>query len=134
MSLALLAPSLAAAREITSGAVGGGGGGTTVCTRVQSLTAKGDYRAGETGASNVSASYTVKPCDKTELLAVETTVREWSSNTFVYDSPSAVLSGSFTVYGRFYGLYTVSVIVTDATTGAVLETKSTTVSVVPKGV
>ena len=131
-----LAPVASFAREIGSGGTGATGGGTTTtCTYVQSLTAKGDYRAGETGLSTVDVSYSVKQCDKAVTLRVMTQVLKWSTGEVLYENPDAVLSGKYTYAARgLYGLYTARITVFDAATGEELEVKSQTVSVVPKGV
>lgn len=128
----LLIPSLSFAKEITSG--GGTGGTTTACNPVSSLTAKGDPRVGETGLANISASYSVKPCDK-NAVTVNVQVYEYLTGNVVYDSTNAPLSDTFSVFGvKVRTTYIVKVTVLDQATGAVVGVRTVGVAAIPKGV
>lgn len=126
--------STAQAKEIGSGGTGGTTG--TVCNPVNSLSYKGDFRAGETGLSSIMVTYDVRPCDKTRPVLVDTSLYLTADPASVaYDDPNAPLSGKFTVFGVLGNTsYIAKVTVTDAATGAVLGSKQIYAAAVSKGV
>lgn len=124
----LLAASMAGpalAKEVDSGSGAGTGATTTTCNPVNSLTYKGDYRAGETGLSSIMVSYDVRPCDKTRPVVIDARLYLSADSTAVaYDDPAAPLSGKFTVYGvKANTSYIAKITVTDVATGAVVGTR-----------
>jgi hypothetical protein len=123
----------ASAKEVTSG-------GTPVptgpCNPVSSLTYKGDATTSDTGAASIQISYGVKPCDKSQVVTVDTQLfRNGNPAEVHYDDTAAPLSGRFTVFGVTANTsYIAKVTVYDAATGAVLGSKQIFAAAVYKGV
>lgn len=108
-------------------------GGT--CTPIANFTVKGDYRAGETGVSTIDVSYSVKPCDKTQVVNVKMEIIKFDTKEVLSVSDNLPLSGKYHFAGvGLYGLYTAKITVTDVSTDALVATSSFTVALKPKGV
>lgn len=120
------------AKEITSGG-GGGGGGAVVCSAVKSLTAKGDARVGETGLASIDLNWSVKPCNPGQAVRVVATITNRTSKEVVYLDVDAALSSKVTVFVASRQVYNCAISIVDAVTGLVLETKTVSVSTIPKG-
>ena len=133
MGLVMLASQVASfAAEIGTGGAGGGGG-VAVCQPVTSLTVKGDGKVGETGLGSVQMGWGVKPCDASQAVTVTITIANYTTKAVVYTDSNAVQNGKITVAVASRQLYLCTVTVVDAATGAVIQTRSTTVSTTPKG-
>jgi hypothetical protein len=124
----------ASAKEVTSG--GTPVPTTTTCNPVTSLSYKGDATTSDTGAASIQVSYGVKPCDKAQVVTVDTQLfRNGSPAEVHYDDTDAPLSGRFTVFGVTANTsYIAKVTVYDAATGAVLGSKQIFAAAVYKGV
>lgn len=112
---------------------GGGGGGVAACLPISSLTVKGDGKVGETGLGSVQMGWGVKPCDASQAVNVTVTIANYTTKAVVYTDGSAPLNGKITVAVPSRQLYLCTVTVVDVATGAVIQTRSTTVSTTPKG-
>ncbi len=119
--------------EIGTGGGGGGGGGVAVCQPITSLTVKGDGKVGETGLGSVQMGWGVKPCDASQAVNVTVTIANYTTKAVVYTDGAAPLNGKITVAVPSRQLYLCTVTVVDVATGAVIQTRSTTVSTTPKG-
>src|SRR4051794_24142293 len=78
----------ASAKETASG----GTPAPTGCSPVSALKASGDARAGESAVASIDVDYTVKPCDSSKAVTVETLIAEYfNSSVVVWDDPTAPL-------------------------------------------
>jgi hypothetical protein len=133
--VASMATGVASAKETGSGGATGTPA-TTTCNPVSSLSYKGDTSTSDTGAASIQVDYGVKPCVKGQAITIDTQVYLSANPSLVYyDNPAAPASGRFTVFGITANTsYIVKVTVSDATTGAVVGTRSIYAAAVYKGV
>ena len=117
------------AKEVTSG----GTAGTTACSPVQSLTAKGDARVGETGTASVQMGWSVAPCQKDQAVTVVASITDWQNRLVVYTDIDAGLKSKLVLSVPARRSYACTVTVFDAATGALLGSSTVYASTTPKG-
>ena len=130
MGLLVGVAGVATAKEIGSG---GGTVTSTACNPVNSVTAKGDARVGETGLATVQFGWSVSPCDKGQAVTVVATVSDSLSKQVYYADIDAGLGGKVVVVVPSRRGYACTVAVYDATTGVLLGTQTAYASTTPKG-
>lgn len=82
----------------------------------------------------IQMNYTIKACTSGQVLGVAIDVIDIKTGELVYSATDLPLSGKNTFFGVVFGLYKAVIKVIDVQTGAVIETKATSIKVASLGV
>jgi len=111
-----------------TGGGGTGGGGSSSCSYISSFSAKGTRSPYGSTLADIQVSYTLTACNAGFVPSTTITVTRLDNGVMAWSNTY----GGMTVTTGHYGwlpvntTYTVEIKVTDASTGTILETRSTT--------
>ena len=106
----------------------------TACSNIIQFDLKQGKREAIPTIWTIQMTYTVKPCDASKTVSVGIDVFNTATGEKVYEATDLPLSGKQTFPGVAYGIYKAVLTVTDANSGAIIETRSASIKVAWPGV
>jgi hypothetical protein len=110
------------------------GGGGTPCTPISKFLVKEAKAKRETTGRSIQITYLAAACTNTQNLSITLQLFDYKTNTLITEYPDLTLDGKISFGGLKFGLYRVVILAIDNDTQAVVETKSTAISIVSNGV